>query len=35
MWEIQGFKLNISVKIIMVNTGNLGVGSSGLFENRL
>jgi hypothetical protein len=22
MWEIQGFKLNINITVIMVNTGN-------------
>jgi hypothetical protein len=35
IWEIQGFKWNISVKVIMVNTGNVGVGWSGLFESWL
>ena len=33
--NIQGSKLNINIKVIIVNTGNLGVRWSGLFENRL
>jgi len=29
------FKRNIIVKVILVNTGNVGVSSSGLFESGL
>jgi hypothetical protein len=32
-WEIQTLKWNISIKCVMVNTGNVGVSWNGLFEN--
>ena len=34
MWETQGFKLNINIKVFMVNTGKVGVSWSRLMENR-
>jgi len=34
MWEIKGFKWNVSIKFV-VNIGNVAVSCSGLFNSGL